>query len=200
MRLLYGTGNPGKLDYMQKAIAGLGIEMYSLETFAGVVPEVKEYGTTPLENARIKARAYFNAFHVPVFSCDTGLYFEQVPDEIQPGVHVRNVKGRYLNDDEMILYYSGLARQYEPLKAKYKNAVCLVLDENTMIESMEDSLSGESFYLVSQPHSKRVPGLPLGSLKVDINTGKYYYDLKENKVIEGVGQRGFHKFFKSIRF
>ena len=34
------------------------------------VPEVKEDGNTPLENA---AMVYYEAFQIPVFSCDSGL-------------------------------------------------------------------------------------------------------------------------------
>lgn len=49
-------------------------------------------GNTPLENARMKALAYYETFRIPVFSCDSGLYFDNVPDEVQPGIHVRNVE------------------------------------------------------------------------------------------------------------
>ena len=79
------------------------------------IPEVIEDGNTPLENARLKAMAYYEAFQIPVFSCDSGLYFDNVPDEVQPGVHVRNVNGKSLSDDEMIDYYSGLGKNMETL-------------------------------------------------------------------------------------
>lgn len=42
---------------------------------------------------------------MPVFSCDSGLYFDGVhgvQEEIQPGVHVRNVNGRSLLDEDHI--------------------------------------------------------------------------------------------------
>lgn len=42
----------------------------------------------------LKSTAYYEAFRMPVFSCNSGLYFENVPDEVQPGVHVRNVDGK----------------------------------------------------------------------------------------------------------
>ena len=29
-------------------------------------------------NAKIKAEAYYKAFSMPVFSCDSGLYFDEV--------------------------------------------------------------------------------------------------------------------------
>ena len=111
MRVLYGTGNPAKLSAMQRRLSSLDIEIIGLKDLEADIPEVPEDGKTPLENARQKARAYFDAFHIPVFSCDSGLYFDNVPDEIQPGVHVRTVNGKYLTDDEMIAYYTGLAQK-----------------------------------------------------------------------------------------
>lgn len=111
MKLLYGTGNLAKLSAMRNRLEQLDIELIGLNDLrveGKNVPEVKEDGNTPLENARLKAMAYYEAFQIPVFSCDSGLYFDNVPNEVQPGVHVRNVNGKCLSDDEMIDYYSGL--------------------------------------------------------------------------------------------
>ena len=115
MKLLFGTGNQAKLNVMKIRLKPLGINLIGLEDLKKegyTVPSVPETGNTPLENARQKAMAYYQVFKMPVFSCDSGLYFDEVPDEIQPGVHVRNVNGRCLSDDEMIAYYTGLAKQY----------------------------------------------------------------------------------------
>ena len=81
------------------------------------------------------------------------LYFDEVPDEIQPGVHVRNVNGRCLSDDEMIAYYTGLAKQYGNLTAYYQNAICLVLDETQIFETMDPSIASEPFLLTDTPQS-----------------------------------------------
>lgn len=97
MKLLFGTGNPAKLSAMQSRLRQLDIELIGLDDLridGKVIPKVAETGKSPLENARLKAIAYYKAFHIPVFSCDSGLYFDNVPDEIQPGVHVRNVNGK----------------------------------------------------------------------------------------------------------
>ena len=95
MKLLYGTGNPAKLDVMRRRLADLGIELIGLKDLGEVrLPEIIEDGKTPLENARKKAEAYFEALHMPVFSCDSGLYFDDVAEEDQPGVHVRTVNGK----------------------------------------------------------------------------------------------------------
>ncbi|MFT3952136.1 MAG: non-canonical purine NTP pyrophosphatase [Oscillospiraceae bacterium] len=182
MTILYGTSNPAKLAMMQKFLAGAQIKLLSLSDMKTPPPEVAETGASPLENARMKADAYFKAYGIPVFSCDSGLYFDDVSEEIQPGVNVRNIrcKGKSLDDDEMIAYYSALARQYGEngaLTARYRNAICLVTAENTRFESMEDALSGNPFLLVAKPHATRCKGFPLDSLSAEIASGKYYNDL-----------------------
>ncbi len=74
MKLLYGMGNPAKLSSMKKKLKKLEIELIGLKDLNCEIPDVPETGKTPLENARIKALAYYHAFHIPVFSCDFGLY------------------------------------------------------------------------------------------------------------------------------
>lgn len=163
------------------------------------VPEVKEDGNTPLENARLKAMAYYEAFQIPVFSCDSGLYFDNVPNEVQPGVHVRNVNGKCLSDDEMIDYYSGLVKAYGNLVARYRNAICFVMDNTHIYEAMEPSMESEKFILTDKPHSTvRKEGFPLDSISLDIKTNKYYYDLPEDKLEQLAVEDGFLEFFKNI--
>ena len=199
MKLLYGTTNQGKLEWMRRRLAPIfGLEVIGLMDMQPPLPSVQENGLTPLENARIKAWAYYEAFHCPVFSCDSGLYFEGLPQEIQPGIHVRRVGGKELTDDEMTEYYSGLAKQYGDITARYKNAVCLVWDKEHSYESMEESLSGEPFLLTARPHPKRQKGFPLDCLTKNIVTGAYYYDMVENRQDQADTDNGFLLFFQKI--
>lgn len=200
MKLLYGTNNLGKLGSMQRALIDLDLELIGLRDLEGDIPKVAETGSTPLENARLKAEAYYKAFGKPVFSCDSGLYFEGIPEEYQPGVYVRRIGSHELNDEEMIVYYSGLAKQFGRLKARYKNAVCFILDKDHIYESIEDSLSGDAFYLVEEPHSRRAEGFPLDSLSVHIESGMYYYDRDRINADELAINRGFYDFFRGILF
>lgn len=202
MKLLYGTGNPAKLESMKMRLAKLDIELLGLQDLAEegkIIPKVPEDGNTPLENARQKAIAYYEAFRMPVFSCDSGLYFDDVPDEVQPGVHVRNINGKYLSDDEMIAYYTGLVRKYGKLKARYKNAICFVRDEEHIYEAMEPSMASEPFLLTDRPHSSvRKEGFPLDSLSVDIATNQYYYDLPPVRLEQVAVEDGFLQFFQRV--
>ena len=195
--ILYGTGNPAKLEAMRRRLEGLNIEIIGLRDVEGEIPQVVEDGSTPLENARKKALEYYKAFHMPVFSCDSGLYIDNISEEEQPGVHVRTVNGKYLSDDEMIEYYTGLARKYGDLTARYRNAICLVMDEENIYEAMEENMASEKFIITSKPHSTiRKEGFPLDSISLDIATGKYFYDLDENQIDLVAVEDGFLEFFK----
>ncbi len=202
MKLLYGTGNLAKLSAMRNRLEQLDIELIGLNDLRAegkIIPEVIEDGNTPLENARLKAMAYYEAFQIPVFSCDSGLYFDNVLDEVQPGVHVRNVNGKCLSDDEMIDYYSGLVKAYGNLVARYRNAICFVMDNTHIYEAMEPSMESEKFILTDKPHSTiRKEGFPLDSISLDIKTNKYYYDLPEDKLEQVAVEDGFLEFFKNI--
>ena len=198
MKILYGTTNKGKLQAMEKLVKPLNIELIGLNDLNCELPAINENGRTPLENAEIKARAYYEAFHMPVFSCDSGLYFDELEEDEQPGIHVRRVNGKELNDDEMIEHYASLAKQHGgKITGRYRNAIYFILDENHHYSSMDMSIATEPFILGTKPHSKRVEGFPLDSLSIDIKTGKYYYDLEVKDVSTSVDD-GIRKFFLEV--
>lgn len=202
MELLFGTGNQAKLSVMKSRLEKIGIELIGLNDLRAEgksIPEVTENGNTPLENAKLKAMVYYKAFQMPVFSCDSGLYFDNVPDEVQPGVHVRNINGKCLSDEEMVEYYTGLVRQYGNLIARYRNAICFVMDENHIYESMDSSMASEKFILTDKPHSAiRKKGFPLDSMSIDVKTNKYYYDLAADELEQFAVEDGFLLFFQKV--
>lgn len=202
MKILYGTSNQAKLAVMKSQLKKLDIDLIDLndiKTEGKIIPKAAENGSTPLENARLKAQTYYNAFQIPVFSCDSGLYFDHVPDEIQPGVHVRNVNGKCLSDEEMIEYYAGLVKRYGNLVARYQNAICFIIDEKHIYESMDPSLESEKFILTDKPHSAiRKKGFPLDSMSIDMKTNKYFYDLSTEEFEQFAVEDGFLIFFKKI--
>lgn len=195
--LLYGTGNPAKLGTMSRRLDGMGIKLISLEDMTEKPPEVDECGKSPLENARLKALAYYKHYGVPVFSCDSGLYFEGIAEELQPGTHIRRISGKRLTDDEMTEYYCSLAKNNSGrITAQYLNAICLVLSENEIFEHMGVDISSESFILTDKPHSKKVDGYPLDRISINSRTGKYYYDMEQGEyLLEESFDKGFRDFF-----
>ena len=201
-KLLFGTGNQAKLSAMKSRLETIGIEVIGLQELKAEgkrIPEVLENGNTPLENARLKADAYYKAFQMPVFSCDSGLYFDHVPDEVQPGVHVRNVNGTCLSDEEMLAYYTGLVRKYGNLIARYRNAICFVMDADHIYESMDATMESEAFMLTDKPHSAiRKKGFPLDSISIDLKTNQYYYDLPVDELERFAVEDGVLRFFEKI--
>lgn len=198
MKILYGTGNPAKLDSMRRRLEEFDIEIIGLKDLDMPIPEVVEDGNTPLENAQKKAWAYHEAFGIPVFSCDSGLYIDEVSEEEQPGIHVRTVNGKYLTDEEMLEHYAGLARKYGNLTARYRNAICLVMDSEHVYKAMEESMASEPFIITDKPHLFRKKGFPLDSLSIDIKSGKYYYDLNNDELDKVAVEDGFKEFFKKV--
>jgi 8-oxo-dGTP diphosphatase len=101
----------------------------------------------------------------------------------------------------MIAYYAKVAASMGGFaKVRYKNAICLVLDEESIYEYDGLDISSEYFLLTSEPHSKRVTGFPIDSISIEIESGEYYMDLE---AIEGykskydIGQ-GFRDFFMRV--
>jgi XTP/dITP diphosphohydrolase len=201
--LIYGTGNTGKIQFMQEVFASIGLCLMTISDFSLSLPVVDESGANPLENAKIKALAYYQAlseqtkFDYPLFSCDSGLYIDGIQENEQPGTRVRRVGGKDLTDEEMIIYYSSLAgRCGGRLKARYKNAICLVVNENEIYEYMGDDIASAEFLLVSKPHPKCERGFPLNSLSVHIESGKHYNDLAVRP--RNNSQEGFQEFFRRV--
>ena len=183
IKLLYGTTNLAKLSSMKHMLKGLNLEIINNPHIDFSHIKIEENGKTPIENARIKALAFYKEFKIPVFSCDSGLYFKNADDKYQPGVTVRRVSGKHLNDEEMIEYYSALAKKHGgKLISYYQNAISLVMNENE-IYSYDGDLVSEEFIITSVPHKKRTEGFPLDSLSVHIGTGKYYMDIKSDSTL-----------------
>lgn len=197
MRFIYGTGNEAKIQMMKEMLSPLQIEIVGIKSLINEIPEIDESGNNPLENAIIKAKTYYDILQAPVFSCDSGLFIDELDETHQPGVHVRNINGKCLSDDEMIEYYSSIAKKCgSSCHAIYRNAICLVYDNKHIFKHIGDDISGEKFIITSTPHKKRINGFPLDSLSVHIDSGKYYFDL-DKKTSSNIAT-GFQNIFSKI--
>lgn len=93
MKIVFATGNQGKMKEIRMVMEDLGLEILSMKE-AGLDLEIEENGTTFEENALIKARAI--AEHVKdsiVLADDSGLEVDYLNKE--PGVH----SSRYMGED-----------------------------------------------------------------------------------------------------
>ena len=103
MDVLFATTNPAKVRRFKLPLAEEGINLLSISDIKKKI-DVKEDGKDALENAIIKARAYYNLTKLITIGMDDNLFIEGIPDDKQPGTFVRRVNGKELNDDEMIEY------------------------------------------------------------------------------------------------
>ena len=71
-RIIFATGNEGKMKEVRIILADLGLEVLSLKE-AGINIDIEENGTTFEENAIIKANAIREIANCIVLADDSGL-------------------------------------------------------------------------------------------------------------------------------
>ena len=136
-RIIFATGNAGKLREVKVILADLGMEVLSMKE-AGVTAEAEENGTTFIENAIIKARDI--AARVPdaiVMSDDSGLVVDALNGE--PGIY----SARYLGEDtpysiknaNIISRLEGIPT--EERTARFVCAIAAVLPDGNMLTTQE---------------------------------------------------------------
>jgi 8-oxo-dGTP diphosphatase len=195
--IYYGTNNAAKVNYMSNVLKSLPVKIKGLYEIENIDHNIDESGKEPLENARIKALHYFKQIKTSVFSIDSGLFFDNVEYNDQPGTHIRRTNGVKLTDNEMIKHYSKLAAKYGgEITAYYKNAICIVINEKMIIENDSEKINSEKFIITSKPHKKIVAGWPLDSLSKEIKSGKYYHDL--NREMNDNTAEEFKKIFAEV--
>ena len=59
---IYGTGNTGKIQYMQEVFRPLALRLVGIGEYLPSLPEVDESGNNPGKNARIKALNIYRRF------------------------------------------------------------------------------------------------------------------------------------------
>ena len=176
-KVLFATGNESKAKRFSKGLDEKGIEVMTLKDINTDI-EVEENGKNAMENAILKARAYSKVTNIPVFAMDDNLYLENVPEEKQPGMYVRRVNDKRLNDEEMIEHYTNLVKMYGidgKLTCRWVYGIAVINNgkESTYTWSKED------FYMVDKPSNKINPGYPLNTISINKKLNKYFTDITE---------------------
>lgn len=91
-RIVFATGNAGKVKEIQMIMADMDMEVVSMKE-AGIVIEIEENGRTYEENAMLKARAVAAHTHDIVMADDSGLEIDYLHQE--PGIY----SARYMGED-----------------------------------------------------------------------------------------------------
>ncbi|MBX3010043.1 MAG: hypothetical protein KF832_01005 [Caldilineaceae bacterium] len=197
-RLLFGTTNPTRLQHLRALLKPLPLELVSLADL-GLALRVVEDGTTPTENALIKANAYFAATQLPTLAVDVGLTIAALPTAQQPGVFVRRLQrtDEEANDTELLAHYRAvLAAVGGQSDGEWSMAVALRLTP--------DRLAHETFTIPTRftaiPSSVMLPGEPLSSLQIEPQSGKYYAELTpdERFAVQKVRAQQIFAFVQSL--
>lgn len=192
-KVLFATGNESKAKRFKKGLLENDIEIITLNDIEKNI-NIEENGKDAIENALIKARAYANVYNLPVFAMDDNLYIDDIPEDKQPGMYVRRVNGKRLNDNEMIEYYSNLAHEY----GKDGKLTCRWVYGIAVIKNGKESTytwSKEDFYIVDKPSNKINSGYPLNTISINKKLNKYFTDMtEEDKMIAQESENDVVKF------
>ena len=194
MKVLFATTNPAKVKKYKDLLAEKGIELITIKDLDFKLP-IDENGKNAIENAYIKAKTYYDKTQMPTIGMDNNLFIEELPEERQPGTHVRRINGKELNDEEMIEYYTNLVKENGgKLTAKWVYGMVICSDKGVN----KFSWSKDHFYFVDKPCEKRNPGYPLDSMTIVPEFNKYLVELTEEDKVKYKKQDSIDNVIKFI--
>lgn len=195
--VLFATSNVSKVSRFSNKLLEKGIILKSLKDI-DVDIDVDENGDTAIENAIIKAKAYYEATKMITIAMDDTMYIDDIPEDKQPGVFVRRVNGKRLNDEEMVEHYTNLVKEYGKdgkLNTKWILGMALIKDGEVFTYTDVTS----EYFLVDTPAKDMREGYPLSSILVNKKVNKYdIYLTEEEKKLGQADDRGVIDFIENI--
>ena len=176
-KVLFATTNPAKVKKFAEKLQEKGIELLTINDI-DVKIQVNENGKNAIENACIKAKAYYDATNITTIGMDNNLFIDNLPEEKQSGTHVRRINGKELNDIGMIEHYTNLVRENGgKLTATWVYGMAIY----NGIEFKTYTWNKDSFYFIDKPSDKINPGYPLDSISIIPEFNKYLVELTEEE-------------------
>ncbi len=169
-KLVIATRNPSKVEYYRNVLAKFASNVVGLN---GLKIEEKpvETGQTAEQNAEIKARYYCDKTGLPVFCEDEALQADFLPEDEQPGVHVRRINGvDEASDDKLLAHWEAIVAKVpvEKRTGRWHIAYCLAIPGGHI-----RTISGDHEIIFFSPSSKiRLPGWSMSSLEGAKRFGK----------------------------
>ena len=176
MKLFYATKNKFKIKTMRNRISDLDIELYTPYDFKLDI-DIIEDGDSVIENAKLKAYAYYDKVNMPVIGADSSLYVSKF--DSQPGLFVKRVNGLNLSDDEIEDYYiKELNKVGGSSYAHYVTGISLIIDgECVSTEIVEDD-----FLFTSKRYAGEKNSDVLGRIEFDLKLNKYFCELTDDEM------------------
>lgn len=185
--LLIATTNRAKFTEFGVLLRDFGLRLISLRD-AGITTEAPEGAPTFAENARMKARFYFDIAGIPTLADDGGLEVDALGGA--PGVRSHRWLGEGVDDrtmaEEVVRRMAGV----EPARrtARLRAAAALIYKENgAMREAMaEATLEG---VIADRCYSEIRPGFPYRSVLYLPERGCYLAEVDEEDAAVNLSQR-----------
>lgn len=133
-RIIFATGNEGKMKEIRLILADLGLEILSMME-AGVDLDIVEDGSTFGENAEIKARAVWERTGDIVLADDSGLVIDYLGGE--PGIY----SARYLGEETSYEYKNRMILERmdgvpeKERSARFVSAIAAVLPDGRVLHT-----------------------------------------------------------------
>lgn len=130
MRIIFATGNEGKMREIRMIMGDLGLEILSMKE-AGIFAEIEENGSTFEENALLKANGIAALCQDIVLADDSGLEIDALHKE--PGIYSARYMGEetsyHVKNANLIQRLEGVAD--EARTARFVCAIAAVLPDGT---------------------------------------------------------------------
>ena len=150
-KIVFATGNAGKMKEIREILADLPVEIYSMKE-AGISVEIDENGKTFEENAKIKAQTVAGCTDgdTIVLADDSGLEVDALNGE--PGVYSARYApgGHDASDKEKYMYLLSKLEGVTDRRAKFVSSICCLLPDGTEIRT-EGECCG---HILTEPHGE----------------------------------------------
>ena len=174
--IFFATMNKDKIMKMKNRLKNLDIKIVTPYD-QNIKIEIQENGKNVIENATLKAKAYFDKIQMPTIATDSALYVEKF--DIQPGLFVKRINGVTLEEDKLEEYYiNELNKVGGKSKAFYITGIVLV--QKNSINSIK--IKEEDFIFTSKICKGERNYDPLSRLEYDEKLKKYFCQLNEIEI------------------
>ena len=140
LRLLLGTANEGKMVELRRILAGLDLDLVSLDELSERPPDPSEDAPTYRENAAHKAETYLRATGIATVADDSGLEVDALGGA--PGVRSRRYFGEDVLAGQRNAMLLGLLDGVEDRGARFVCVVALALPDGGT-ETFDGEVRGE---------------------------------------------------------
>ncbi len=168
------------MEQIRGALNPLDILVDGLPTDV-TLPVIEEDGATLQDNARKKATTYAQTLNKTVLSVDNGLYLDGLPSDKQPGPYVRRIPGHKErpSDEELLKYYASLIKSLGGrVNGHWEYAICVANPKGAIRET---TIKNPPRIFVDKPCSTIVPGYPLESIQIELESGKYIAEMTKGE-------------------